>query len=627
MTFDFGFAAIDRITGPMKAMERATAGLRGELGRTDRALDTLDRTARGIRLQQAFGRDTPALRRQAQQLGVIREHIAAHRAEALSRGAVVKRAMSDEADAQQAMSDRLGSIASGFVAVGAAAVAAGAAIARVGLSAGRFVVEQTMFQQSTMTSLNAMLRDQGAGAGRAEFRRSLQLAALLPGENNEFVASRRQLSSTFQNSRERDVVFALQEDLANTNPEAATQIRSSLTNVLSQIRGQDRVLGNDLNQLQAAGLGRAKIFDEIARGRGLRGNETSQRRQAAALISSGQVHADEAIRAMVRATERQTGQRIGGFALAQGNSLAGQLSNLESAPATLLQNLDLANLPGIQAFTGALRNINALFDAASPRGQRLIRLMEHLINDVFGELFGQLSGAGGARTLERVFDGMMGAVEGIVGAFRAMWPYLKALGGGLFAGLSAALGPMLRNLQNVSGTGPRPETLRAFERLGQVLGFILGVTVTLVGQVESLLARFEQMGTLGQGISSGLANGITAGLPAPVRAVGTVIQGVVGAATTLLDSHSPSRVFEELGRNTMAGYELGVAGGAPGVAGLLEGAVAPPSPQAGVTRSGDVNITVQVDAQGQDATGIAEAIEAKLRELFGQLQSGTELPA
>jgi hypothetical protein len=632
--FDFGFNAIDQVSGPMKAMEQATRGLRDGLKSTDHALHDLDRSQRNLQIASLRGMDITREQRAAtrQQLQALQ----AQRLQLVGQRADMAQNLRTQLDATDALhrahvpvtsiAEDLAPVAGGFAAVAAAATAAGAAIAAAGFAAGSFVVEQAQFQENTMTTLRTLLgTDKDA---RDEFARSLRLAEQTPFSMQDVVRARTQLvSAGFTDARDRDVLFAGMSDLAAMNPGDST-VMSRAATAIAQIQAAGRANMQDIGQLRNAGLNQGRLFQNIGRLQGVHGSEAQIAAEVQRRISAGRVDSATTLRALVDTIQGQAGGGpLGTLTLRQSQNLTGVISNLKDAFSALLLRLDFENIPGFQAFKGFLSNVVSLLSAANPIGQRLQTIMRRLIDSVFGGLFGPLSGPGGARTLERVFGGVLDVVEGVEGAVRAVLPYLQAFGGGFLQGLLTSLEPLMRGMRDVSGTGPSASTLKAFTLLGQVLGYVLGSVVTLGAEFATLLARIDAFATRvdglrasGVNVAGGLAQGIRSALPAPVQAAASMAEGVVGAVTTALDMHSPSRVLEGLGEMTVAGFERGLQSGG-GMAGLLDGAV--PAPRARGAGGAGVQIAVHVDARGataDDAQAIADASVSRLLAVFEGLE-------
>ncbi|MEX5581464.1 phage tail tape measure protein [Pseudomonas lurida] len=108
------------------------------------------------------------------------------------------------------------------------------------------------------------------------------------------------------------------------------------------------------------------------------------------------------------------------------------------------------------------------------------------------------------------------------------------------------------------GIGGIITTLVNFSPLGLVYQAFAGVLSYLGIELPS---RFTEFGSM---IVNGLVNGLTAGLGAVKDAIGSIGDSSIGWFKEKLGIHSPSRVFAELGRFTMAGLTQGLEGGQKG---------------------------------------------------------------
>jgi hypothetical protein len=363
---------------------------------------------------------------------------------------------------------------------------------------------------------------------------------------------------------------------------------------------------------------------------------------------------------MIAAVEARTGSRIGGLSLAQGNSIGGLLSNIESAPATLMQRLLLARggaegLAGFQAFTGALRELNGVLDASTPRGMAFQGVMERLIDGVFGALF-----QGGDATA--FVDTLLGALERLEPAVVAVATGLRSFGGGAAESFLASMQPVMALLDRTDDPG---QTFQKFLRdTGTLVGYLAGALVLLtvvigvalagfggfVGELGRELAMLYEKVTgipamlgeawasvtawfgglradavfLGRSIAEGLGEGILAALPSPVAAIASVGEAILAANASQFDMHSPSRVMARMGGFVSQGFADGIAAGAPGAASALDGLVAgigAPATTAGALAAaaggggisvGDVSVAVAVPPGVTDAEGVATAVSALL---------------
>lgn len=80
--------------------------------------------------------------------------------------------------------------------------------------------------------------------------------------------------------------------------------------------------------------------------------------------------------------------------------------------------------------------------------------------------------------------------------------------------------------------------------------------------VKSIKKKTDPLGSIGEAagkaIGQGLADGMSAKIAQIIAAARSVAQAVIAAASATLDAHSPSRVFMQLGEDTIAGYVKGL---------------------------------------------------------------------
>ena len=211
--------------------------------------------------------------------------------------------------------------------------------------------------------------------------------------------------------------------------------------------------------------------------------------------------------------------------------------------------------------------------------------------------------------------------------------------GGLLAAVAAialVLAPVLAFLALLGG---------AAVALGATAGVVaawcavvVGGIILVIDFVARILKGFTTLkdwwskmdwALLGRNMISGLINGLLLGLPNLLKTVGGIADRVTARYKEKQQIHSPSRVFAQLGRHTMAGLDQGIeAGGRKSlarIAGVAAGmvgaaavgtmpaaaAVAPGAPggQPGAT----YYITIHA-AAGADPKGIADAVRKVMAE-------------
>ena len=357
--------------------------------------------------------------------------------------------------------------------------------------------------------------------------------------------------------------------------------------------------------------------------------------------------------------QNRTGQRLGGFAMAQGQGLAGQWSNLMSAPDTLLQNLFLrsqggaGSTGGLQTFTSFLREVNGLLDPATERGGRFMNVMERLIDGVFGTLFSPGTGTSMVDTLLTTMEQAVPVVLSLARTFRAV-------AGPAVEGFIAAVRPLMSVLVTM-GTDQRGLALWA--KFGQILGFLAGAFVTVIGLavvgfadvvvifwngLEGIYNFFAAIGSgiagagrafwnwltgigrtistfisgidfmaLGRSIAQGLANGISAGASLVVQSITGAGGAAIDAVTSQFGIHSPSRVMYGLGAYVSEGFSDGIESGYGGAASALAGLVTGPGGMAtasslargaGALSGASISVEVHVNSSASDPEAVAREV-------------------
>ena len=165
--------------------------------------------------------------------------------------------------------------------------------------------------------------------------------------------------------------------------------------------------------------------------------------------------------------------------------------------------------------------------------------------------------------------------------------------------------------------------------LGGLINFLLlaamgvGKLFDLLGQLGDYISTgglIEDMEALGGAILKGLADGIINSLGLPVQAIKDAGTSIIDGFKEVLDIHSPSGVFEELGQFTTQGFTDGIEAASGEVDKAVNTMVNIPGARGG-GGAPTVHLTVQVDGAGADA----ETLARKLADLLpSQLASAFE---
>ncbi len=546
----------------------------------------------------------------------------------------------------------LSRVATVAASIAGAGVAIGAAFGGVAATIGRSVLEMIRFRESAVVTLGTLMRGRGQGreaiarVGGAAYRQTQALARLTPGNERDVIAARQQLAAGGFRGADEERVLAGSLDVGALNAGDSTA-QSRFVRALSQIRGRGKLQAEELNQLGELGIGRGDVFGAIARQRGLRGTEASQRTQVESLMQRGQITGEEGTNAALSAVQSMTGERLGGFARVQGNTLAGSISNLEESIFGLVTSIEgLEQLPGVRALASTISALGNALNGSSAAGQRLQRAIGPVINQAAAAFAGVLNPA----RIEGFFNALATQIPAIVSA-------IQLVGGGFLAGLQRGLGPLLDRM----GSTDTDNFIAGMSVLAESLGHIVGISVVVLGAiggifavatvglsqviagvqwflgdladiprqlsafgviVQSALAGLPAMlMVLGTQMVAGLVGGITAGAGAVRDAVSGLATGAVDTVRETLGIQSPSRVFEELGGHTAQGFEDGITGGAAGVDGAVRAMVAAPGAagSAGAAGAGRGVFQVFIDGAGREASAIVDEMEARMGFSFDRL--------
>lgn len=159
---------------------------------------------------------------------------------------------------------------------------------------------------------------------------------------------------------------------------------------------------------------------------------------------------------------------------------------------------------------------------------------------------------------------------------------------------------------------------------------LVGLIESVTGPLEALPSKFA---TMADDIVDGFVGRIVQRAVDAQKAVADLAHGVVNTVKGVLETHSPSRVFADIGGDTVDGYVGGVDDNAPKASSAVERLVAPPSSPSGGGGS---------SSKGADLSGAtfnfygvkdAESAQASMLDALTSLlegegaQTATEAPA
>ena len=520
----------------------------------------------------------------------------------------------------------LKSAAMGLAKFGAAAAgAAVVGVAVLGAFGAKFALDAAIFKESTLTAFKTFTGStEAASALYAKVLKASDTFAVAPKDAMDSV--KQLLGAGFEAEKAMEL-FAAATDLSKLTGGDT----KGLTTVLGQIKAKGKLQTEELLQLaESGGLGMDKVITEIGKLKGIDTSTVDGIAKVQKLLEGGKIDSATGITAALNAIKGMTGKDIGKFAEEAGKSVGGLIERLKNMPQQWLLAFDASGAMG--PLKNLLAKVVELVGPESAFAQKVIGTLGRLSN-LFGKIFDSAAGGGG---IEAVLGGLADAFDIVASALEKAWPYLEALGSGLFAGLASTLGPLLKKLQNMGGSVDET-TLKRWASFGESVGKLIGglvwlasvlggpvlsafmSTVSWLGTwwgileavatavydfIKPLIDLGAQIWQVGSDLMSGLWEGIKSGFTWLLKQFEGLIALLPDKVKQILGIASPSKVFADLGKFTMQGYQLGIEGQAANTNGAIQSAVAAPSPAqvAGAASGGGgggnvFHITVQVAAQ------------------------------
>lgn len=152
--------------------------------------------------------------------------------------------------------------------------------------------------------------------------------------------------------------------------------------------------------------------------------------------------------------------------------------------------------------------------------------------------------------IKNIIDGALTLIEGIVNTAMAI---LKGDWEGAWEIVKDTVERLWENIKEIVNAA--------------TTALVTAVGVSLVAIYDWFVEKFEavkaylngiDLGAVGAAIIQGLIDGVKSMAGALIGAAQGVVQSAIDAAKNLLGMHSPSRVFREIGQNTIEGFILGV---------------------------------------------------------------------
>lgn len=288
---------------------------------------------------------------------------------------------------------------------------------------------------------------------------------------------------------------------------------------------------------------------------------------------------------------------------------------------------------------GALKVIKGIFDFFSA-------LFRGDWGAMWDAILTILSGAW--QIIHSVLKGAWDVVFAIVrGAMNLIWQIIQAGWDGILNFFRTVPGKAVSALSSLAGSladvGWR--ALNAMnDAIQRAAGSVISFLASLPGKMVSAIGAVgSTMYEVGLRIVEGLINGIKHMAGAAASAAGDVVKGAINTAKNMLHMNSPSKVFDDIGMNTIMGLVQGFRRNAPKVDDAVA-AMAKRMAQTSVTvpvgwdleagrpsntatasvnfQGATFNIEIKIDGEGLSAEEIADELDEKLKEFFRELMTG-----
>lgn len=483
-------------------------------------------------------------------------------------------------------------------AIAAAVVAIVAAIAVAVVVLARFALAAADAARSA-----GILREAATGSAGAASRLDKEisiLASRVPTARAELERLANELARSGLSGNALETALSA---IATTSAVMGSAAGSALQGIVDRARMSKRFLLSAFD-LQGTGLKIQDVGAAVAKRLGI------SVQAAIAALQNGQIKLADGLAGLDDAVQAKFGA-----------AAAKQMLAFPTQIAKAKENLDRLFVGvKIEKFLGALHEVLSLLDENTASGRALKAIFESLLNPIF-EAIGARGGLARA-----FFQGMIIiALQFAIGVMKVKKALSEAFGGST-AGISnfqvamtvgkvaaVALGAVLGALTILFGLLAAAVFLVALPfiifgaavvavgygiyQLGSWISGMLGKVAAIgptmgssLGEVLTTIANFVTDAVMYLGnlpiraleaagnFVLGLVQGIMTGKGPVADAVKSLASSAVGAITTALGIHSPSRVMAKLGTYTSEGFAEGVEAGAPDVKATMEATVEPPAP-------------------------------------------------
>jgi hypothetical protein len=534
-----------------------------------------------------------------------------------------------------------GSAASSLSAVGAAATAVLGPLALVGgglVAAGAaYAGNLAKFGEDSMFAFKNITGSQEKAAEIVTM--ADEMARSMGAKTTDVTKSLRELMGSGFDVTASKAIVSAQMDIRSINPDANL---ANMNQALAKMAGSGKFNLEQAEAVLGAGVNDDMFYSILTKITG-----SKNRGDVFKKISAGMVSDKQGLDAMLQAVQQMQGGGPLGSASAEKSktTVSGAMNN---ALAMFERLFKAINTSAVGAKLIELANIAArLFDPAQPGGKRFLGLLDRTTDLAL-----------------KVFDGIdsgkvTAAFDAIISAGNSVLSFLQPIVQGFKAGFGEAASSVRMIVDHFGiGQGPTTSMASALKLVGTAIGWIvvgIGVAVGAIGFLVAKIAgvavfMWGAAASIGIAIISGITGGIDsakAGLIANLKALAELLPDAV---RKLLKIQSPSKVFADIGVNTMRGFEVGILRG-PDPSMLVADRMqvpAPPSidargallasglaPEGSSARSVNVDVTFQrIEVNGnidpeEFARMLGKSMRAEVTTVFERmaLTSGGMVPA
>lgn len=429
----------------------------------------------------------------------------------------------------------------------------------------------------------------------------------------DLVRATSSLSTIFGDDRERRYVVASLSDLV-AGAGGGKQEMQQLVLAMTQIEGKSKLQAQEVNQITEPlkGLvGQKELYLELAKMMNVKGSSEKEILQKMRKIQEeGQIESRMAIQAITVVGRRKLGsKKAGDYAVQEGGTIAGQISNIKTGFATMFALADVEEWPAFKSLRGILQELANFFDVDSKSGAEFINNLKNSFNALVPQI--EWFKVQFVRFLNntKALDLLAKGAIGIGQAF-------------FYTGLVVSMA--------VSGI------VMGIGLIKDAFTWVVDGAANLIDSiVDAVRGSIDRMYELGANIGQGLANGIRGAKDAVVGAVKDTAKSVLLNTAVALEIRSPSRKMMVLGRYAGEGLALGLDQSEKGISDASmnlsnaigikgSGSMASSASSGGGSPVFNTYITLTGSdvANSEDAaTLIGARIEAQIDRYFGRLVS------